>query len=91
MYLLNLVILLLILINLAVCSYGLYKKVNETYYMDGEGDSPDYATKMLDAFNKEGYEDELLNADELKSKFNSEGYEEDGDTIKANLSNLYGE
>ena len=89
MYLLNLVILLLILINLGVCSYGLYKKVNEKY-MNGD----DYGKELLNKFKEsqdEGYSD--LDEERLSSKFDSEGegYEDSREAVQANLSDLYGE
>jgi hypothetical protein len=86
---LNLLILLLILINIALCSYGLYKKVNESY-MDGS----DYAKELMNQFKEsqksEGYE---LDSDRLVNKFSGEGetYEDTQDIVKSNLSNLYGQ
>jgi hypothetical protein len=94
MYLLNLLILVLILINLGLCSYGLYNKTTSEKYEDPEG--PGYKEAIMKQFEEsknENYEDQPVNADDLINKFNSEGenYEDTQDTVKQNLSSLYGE
>jgi hypothetical protein len=91
MNLLNLVILVLILINISLCSYGLYKKVNETY-VDGEG--PGYkeaVIKQFEASKSEGYGE--IDSDRIMNKFSGsgEGYQDHQESVKQNLSSLYGE
>jgi hypothetical protein len=91
MNLLNLAILVLIIINISLCSYGIYKKVNESYM---NGDGPGYKEALMSAFNEskdEGYEVE--DTDRLMNKFSGsgEGYQDGQEDVKQNLSSLYGE
>ena len=92
MYLLNLLILFLILFNLVLCSYGLYRKVTEKY-IDGD-EAKNYGEDLLKKFKEsenEAYEDE--DNSRLMNKFsgegNTEGYDDYQDKVQKSLSNLY--
>ena len=92
MYLLNLLIVVLILINIVLCSFTLYKKTSEKYE---EPEGPGYKEAIMKKFEEsknEGYE-EPEDADRLIRKFNSENetYEDTQDVVKKSLSDLYGE
>lgn len=84
---LNLLILLLILVNIGLCCYGVYMKVNETY-MNGEDYGKELMNKFKESQQSEGYE---LDSDRLVNKFSGEGetYQDSQDIVKSNLSNLY--
>jgi hypothetical protein len=91
MYLLNLLILLLILINIGVCSYGVYKKTSEKYMNGEEGHGfKEEVMRQFKESQNEGYD---IDSSRLINKFSGEGegetYEDSQDIVKANLSNLY--
>jgi hypothetical protein len=78
-FLLNLVILVLIVINISLSSYALYKKVNESY-MNG-----DYKS-LMDAFKKST---EKEKKEEYSDIDGGEGYQDSRVELQGKLDNMY--